>query len=286
VKIPKGGIAFFDSGIGGLTVLAACRKALPDALFYYYGDNHHAPYGNLPPKKIRRYVRRAFARFARLKVCAVVIACNTATAVCIEELRKRYAFPIIGTEPAVFTAAKMGGEAFILTTRATFESERFKGLCKAAERKYPHAKLIPIPCDGLAGAIEKRLGERGYDFTSFLPRGKPDSVVLGCTHYVYIEEAVKKFYTCPVVHGNVGIAFRLRSVLSKKENATANPQKIGIGRERQPHLTTRNRRTFFFLRRKEFLPQNQTKNGGIIFLGKGKVVNKTQYEQMFGHKNA
>ena len=285
MKITRGGIAFFDSGIGGLTVLSACREYLPNELFYYYGDNHHAPYGNLAPKKIRRYVRRAFNLFARLKVCAAVVACNTATALCIEELRKHYTFPIIGTEPAVFAAAKMGGEVFVLTTRATHESERFKKLCSEAKKKYPHATLIPISCDSLAGEIERHLNEGGYDFTAFLPRGSPDVVVLGCTHYIYIEEEVEKFYACPVVHGNGGIAFQLRNILSKMGKLATEPTKNGRDGEICSHSTTSQKRGVFFPHKRAAYPNNATKNGEIIFLGKCKVVNKIQYEQMFVHKN-
>ncbi len=285
MKIAKGGIAFFDSGIGGLTVLSACREYLPNELFYYYGDNHHAPYGNLPPNKIRRYVRRAFRLFARLKVRAVVVACNTATALCIEELRKRYAFPIIGTEPAVFAAARLGGIAYVLTTRATYESARFKKLCNEAEKQYPHAKLIPIPCDNLAGEIERRLGEEGYDFTPFLPKGNPDVVVLGCTHYIYIEEVVGEFYHCPVVHGNDGIAFRLYNILSKMEKSTTQPSKSVCNRESRPYLTTPCERGVFFPQKRALYPNIATKNGEVIFLGKCKVVNKIQYEQMFAREN-
>ena len=105
MQIAEGGIAFFDSGIGGLTVLAECCRQIKGGVFYYYGDNTHAPYGNLPPEKIKEYVFQAFEKFRRLKVRAAVIACNTATAVCVEELRKKYDFPIIGAEPAVYSAA-------------------------------------------------------------------------------------------------------------------------------------------------------------------------------------
>ena len=65
--IQKGGIAFFDSGIGGLTVMAACESYFPGGVFYYYGDNVHAPYGNLAPKKIERYVFRALKKFRRFR---------------------------------------------------------------------------------------------------------------------------------------------------------------------------------------------------------------------------
>ena len=60
MNIPKGGVVFFDSGIGGLTVLAECKQRFPNATFYYYGDNARAPYGNLPSKKIQRYVLEIF----------------------------------------------------------------------------------------------------------------------------------------------------------------------------------------------------------------------------------
>ena len=107
MRIPKGGIAFFDSGIGGMTVLSACEKQINNEIFYYYGDNFHAPYGNLPIYKIKKYVHKAFKLFESLQVKAVVIACNTVTAVCIDELRRKYTFPIIGVEPALMKALQI-----------------------------------------------------------------------------------------------------------------------------------------------------------------------------------
>jgi hypothetical protein len=94
MRLPKGGIGFFDSGIGGLTVMDASQRVIKEETFYYYGDNKHAPYGNLPQKKIRKYLLRALKKFYRLRVRAVVLACNTATAVCIDEFRKKFSFPI------------------------------------------------------------------------------------------------------------------------------------------------------------------------------------------------
>ena len=179
--IEKGGVAFFDSGIGGLTVVNACRKWLQDVPFYYYGDNKHAPYGNLPPKKIKKYVFRAFKRFKKLQVGAVVVACNTATAVCIDELRCKYKFPIIGAEPAVFLGVRKGKEVAVLTTRATYESARLRILCRRTERAYPQANIKVFPCDMLAGEIERHIFEEEYDYTRFLPACSPDAVVLGCT---------------------------------------------------------------------------------------------------------
>ena len=104
-KIVRVGI--FDSGVGGLTVLAECVRKLPDCLFYYMGDNLHAPYGSLPPDLIAHYVFAALRRFARLGTDAVILACNTATAVCAERARAAFPFPVIGMEPAVRPAAEI-----------------------------------------------------------------------------------------------------------------------------------------------------------------------------------
>ena len=76
MQISKGGIAFFDSGIGGLTVLYEAKKLLPNEIFYYYGDNGRAPYGNLPEEKITRFVGEAFEVFQNFAVKASVLACS------------------------------------------------------------------------------------------------------------------------------------------------------------------------------------------------------------------
>ena len=209
MSIPKGGVAFFDSGIGGLTVLAECRKRLPFFTFYYYGDNARAPYGNLPSDKIERYVLEIFQEFERLQPSAAVIACNTATALCIDVLREKYSFPIIGVEPAVFLAAKGGGEIFVLATKATCESGRFSMLCDRAEKRYPNATIRPFACPLLAGMIEKRLTDQHFDFSPLFPKGNPQSVVLGCTHYVFIKEQIESFYGASTYDGNAGVASRL-----------------------------------------------------------------------------
>ena len=220
-----GGVAFFDSGIGGLTVLAECKKRIPNVPFLYFGDNGNAPYGNLPTATIRGRVFEIFSLFERLRVRAAVVACNTVTALCVDELRKRYAFSIIGTEPAVLSAAKEGGEIFALTTRATYQSERFRRLCKMAEARYPSARIHLHPCDGLAGAIERRLFDETFDCAPLLPIGTPNAVVLGCTHYVYLKKQISLHYGCTVYDGNQGVANRLFSVLQKnpRQNRDARP---------------------------------------------------------------
>lgn len=273
MQIPCGGVAFFDSGIGGLTVMAECRKYVKNEIFYYYGDNVHAPYGNLPPEKIFSYVDSAFEKLARLQVKGVVLACNTATAVCIERLRKKYPFPIIGTEPAILPAVKNGGEVLVLSTCATQKSERFLALCREAQRRFPTAELTLSPCVSLAGEIEKNLLNPSFSYLPFLPKASPNAVVLGCTHYVYIKSQIQAFYNCPVYDGNEGVANRLVATLFQGEKAVENTfqipaktdEKSFLGkncRDEQPLVTTARP------------PEN-------YYLGAQKTRNKLVFEQMF-----
>ena len=298
MRIPKGGIGFFDSGIGGLTVMAECRKRFPDEIFYYYGDNKRAPYGNLSPKKIRKYVFSACKRFQRLDVQAVVIACNTATAVCIEALRKTFPFPIVGVEPALLLAANGKGKIFVLTTKATFSSERFARLRHKTREKYPSADIECYPCIGLAGEIESNVGNPKFNPASFLPRGKPDTVVLGCTHYLYAKEQIERFYGCKSVDGNKGVAKRLEEVLRREKtlkntikplDATLRPQDEKNRRflplkTTSNHLndekksTTEKPNECSRLERAKCFNQKDCR---VFFIGSGRQKNQKIWKQMF-----
>ncbi len=324
-------VAFFDSGIGGLTTLNACvnyaKENLSDSSnfhFYYYGDNFRAPYGNLSYAQIDAYVDEAFSFFVSLKVDAVVLACNTATAVCAERLRKKYSFPIVGIEPAIFSAIKNipnpNGEVWALTTRATFLSDRFNCLCARARKKFPRVTLRAMPCDRLAGEIEKNLEERAYDYTPLLPLGTPSAVVLGCTHYVYVKEQIERFYSCPVFDGNDGVARRLFSLLkecgqhewlfsgenvdnvnlpfrgkvfhSVVDNCGGKGNKeefFWSEREKESHK--RRKRDFFEISKKTCISKplvttlpKKSNIPKISFVGNARMVNKTKYEQMFAQK--
>ncbi len=266
MSIPSGGVAFFDSGIGGLTVLSECIKILPNRLFYYYGDNENAPYGNRNKQTIEQLVLAAFEKLQELKPKAAVVACNTATAVCVEKLRKIYPFPIVGAEPAVLAAAKKGGEIYVLATKATCESKRFQALCHRATEKYPSARLRPFPCENLAGEIEKHLLDKTYDFSALFPKGNPSAVVLGCTHYVYIAEQIQRFYGCETYDGNKGIANRLRSFVDNLPNPYNG---LNCGKL---CATTRNHPNA-----REVIH----KTPSVYFLGSQKTVNEHVFEQMF-----
>ena len=297
----KGGIGFFDSGIGGLTVLAECAKKLRSFTAYYYGDNARAPYGNLPPQTIRRYVLEAFMQFEQLKVKAAVVACNTATAVCMDELRTRFSFPIIGTEPALLPAAKVKGDILVRATRATVESGRLRALNEKAQRTYPDVRFHVCACDALAGGIEK--GWRMEKLKSYLPVYSPSAVVLGCTHYIYIKKEIAEHYSAPVFDGNEGVASRLVEVL-KSEKTDNFIKNFAENRDEQPLLTFSGEKQHFLLLWEEGKKTTEPQDGKtnecsqkyakndkkmaktvhfsqIYFLGSGREINLKKYEQMF-----
>jgi len=290
MNLPKGGIAFFDSGIGGLTVLSSCLRYFSNGVFYYYGDNSRAPYGNRSEEEIYRYVKEAFELFSSLQVKAAVIACNTATAVAIERLRQEYSFPIVGTEPSILPAVKGGGEIYILSTRATYESKRYKILCaraRASER-FREGRLFPFSCDYLAGAIEESFPVFDFPLSEYLPKGKPTAVVLGCTHYVFLKKRVEEFYGCPCYDGNDGIARRLHTLLTKKaeiqkKNRDRQPPRSIFWEKRPPapvflykisaKVSLKEKKRLIFVQKIRFFR--------LFFLGSGKTKNVKIYKQMF-----
>ncbi|MBR2023857.1 MAG: aspartate/glutamate racemase family protein, partial [Clostridia bacterium] len=240
------------------TVLRACKSRVPGVPFYYLGDNGRAPYGNLPTYLIRAYTREALDYFATLGVQAVVLACNTVTAVCADEMRRAYPFPIIGVEPAVMPAVRNGGKVGVLTTRATGESQRFLALIEKAKRTYPVSEIVPLPCDGLAKAIEDGIQNPNTDYSPYLPKAELDGVVLGCTHYVFIQKQISTFYHCPTFDGNIGVANRLQTLINgganvvKTQNLSVFGRTSSIGNHRP-----------------------------VFFLGARNTQNKRIYEQMF-----
>lgn len=262
MQFESGGIGFFDSGIGGLTVLNACKKIIPNVPFYYLGDNARAPYGNLPHAKIRAYTYEALSTFLQLKVRAVVLACNTVTAVCIEEMRRLFPFPIIGTEPAVLPAIRNGGNVGVLATRATQESTRFHRLTKQAEACEGAGRLVALACSDLAGLIERNITNPNFLYTPYLPKASLNGVVLGCTHYVFIKEQIRRFYACPVYDGNEGVARRLHAIV---RNLSKPIYPSGLQPVNLPFSVL----------------SFHAEKAPIFFLGGQNIYNKHIYEQMF-----
>lgn len=188
-------IGMFDSGVGGISVLQHVRAALPHEDLVYLADSFHAPYGNKTPEDIQARAM-ALTQFLVTQGCkAVVIACNTATAAAAGLLRATFDIPIIGMEPAVKPAANAtkSGVIGVLATTGTLKSAQFAGLL---EHYGQHVQVVTQACIGLVECIEK--GELATAHTrQLLERylhplldAGADTIVLGCTHYPFVKEAI------------------------------------------------------------------------------------------------
>lgn len=285
----KGGVGFFDSGVGGLTVLDACLPFCRHLPIYYFGDNTHVPYGDKSREELRGYVFSAFDLFLSLGVVAAVVACNTVTALLMDELRRRYSFPIIGIEPAVMSAAQDAGEIYVLTTCATHASARFNMLLRQVKEKYPQARVRDFPCKGLADAVERTWTER-VPLAKFLPAGSPNAVVLGCTHYSYLKAEISAFYGARVYDGNDGVARCLSNVLKNRDGrplcekttcfrpfvTTLQVNKI-VGRK----IGRKKRKKH---RKNDVISYKVKSSLRLYFLGEDRLFNRSFYEQMFVFK--
>lgn len=217
-------VAFFDSGLGGISVLRAARKALPHENFIYYGDSANAPYGVKSPDQICRLSGVVMEKVLALGAKAVVIACNTATGMAVDGLRQRYPeLPIIGVEPAVKPAAEAfpGGRILVLATPMCLQGQRFHEL---HSRFSQQAEIIPVPCGGLMEFVERGElhsdGLRTYLTEKLAPwlGSRIDAAVLGCTHYPFLRRAIAEVLdtSTEIIDGNTGITAQLRRRLTEQ----------------------------------------------------------------------
>jgi glutamate racemase len=226
-------IAFFDSGIGGLSVLSTAYRLLPDERFVYYGDSARAPYGSRTPEEISAFTVECVGRLAEYDMKALVIACNTATSVAIERIRAWLQIPVISMEPAIKPAfeQRKNGRVAVMATPATLSQPRFLRL---RARIDPNNEALLLPCSGLVELIEKgdfRSPEiSAYLEDLFAPHKDQmlDSVVLGCTHFVLIAGAVRSvcerlYPGISVFDGNEGTVRHLAHVLDQQGMLNSKP---------------------------------------------------------------
>jgi len=189
-------IGFFDSGVGGISVLKAAAQALPNENFIYYGDSANAPYGEKSEDEIQRLSLRAGAFLFSKGVKAIVMACNTATSAAVKKLRELYNIPVISMEPAVKPALEQTeGKVLVLATPATVSQPRYQSLLG---RLGQAGRVINVGCAGLVELIER--GQTDIDTVSAYLDEKLDfakdedvrAAVLGCTHYPFVRDGIKK----------------------------------------------------------------------------------------------
>jgi len=218
----QGYIAVFDSGVGGISVLKRLMKQMPNERYLYYGDSANAPYGDRSEEEILALTQAAVKHILTRPVKALVIACNTATAVAVEQLRQTYPdLPIIGIEPALKPAAESypAGLIGVLGTTATLGSSRFQALMA---RYMDRTNFVTIPVPKLVPMVEQGLGNsrKAYKMLKKILQpyeGKLDAIVLGCTHYPFATASIRACVNnLPLLDGGIGTAAQVKRILTKR----------------------------------------------------------------------
>ena len=189
-------VGVFDSGLGGLSVLRQIRTRLPAEELLYVADSAYVPYGNRSPETIRERARAMTEFLVSHGAKAVVVACNTATAAAVADLREHWSVPIIGMEPAIKPAVRRtrSGVVGVLATEGTLASARFAALL---EQYAGAVRVVTQPCPGRVAAVEA--GELdGPDVRALLQRylaplehAGADTLILGCTHYPFLQDLIR-----------------------------------------------------------------------------------------------
>jgi glutamate racemase len=193
-------IGVFDSGVGGLSVLRAARAELPQENFLYFADSGFAPYGDKPDSYVTERSERIGAWFVAQGAKAIVVACNTATAIAVQTLRKNFDLPIVGVEPGLkpAIASTRSGKVGVLATAATLASERYRELLTRIQAHAPQVKFIPTVGTNWVEFVER--GDLASSETQRAVAGlvEPlmqqgcDTLVLGCTHYPFLTPAIRQ----------------------------------------------------------------------------------------------
>ena len=194
-------IGVFDSGVGGLTVLKAIREELPTENLVYLGDTARLPYGTKSPASIERYATQAAQKLADQGIKMLVVACNTASAVALDALRRSLRpLPVIGVvEPGANAAvdARPGGAHLVLATEATVRLGAYSSAIRsrddaASVREHACEMLVSLAEEGWTnGDIALRIIERYLDDATDA-EFEADTIILGCTHFPLLEAAIRQ----------------------------------------------------------------------------------------------
>jgi glutamate racemase len=190
-------IGVFDSGVGGLSILDEALRQLPQHDYIYLADSANAPYGEKSSEWIAAR-SLVLCQYLASKGCdAIVVACNTATAEAIKQIRAELSIPIIGVEPGIKPAAmqSQNGIVGVLATEATLKSDKFNALLATLPDhcrfiKQSGAGLVPLIEAGKANSAET-LDLLGKHLEPILDAGS-DTLVLGCTHYPFLRKSIRK----------------------------------------------------------------------------------------------
>lgn len=191
-------IGVIDSGVGGLTVVKEMLKRLPNESIVYIGDEKRCPYGPRTPEEVRQYTIEMAAALSAMDIKMLVIACNTATAVALDDVRAQFDFPVIGViGPGARGAVKATklGKIAVLGTEGTIKSRAYE---QEIERQFPGTTVYPLACPEFVPLVES--GQyRSAIASEVVERslreldGKEfDAAILGCTHYPLLKHPIRQ----------------------------------------------------------------------------------------------
>ncbi|NLP43152.1 MAG: glutamate racemase [Peptococcaceae bacterium] len=225
-------IGFFDSGVGGLTVLAEALRQLPEENYIYYADTEHVPYGIRNKDEVRRFVLQAVDFMAAQNIKALVVACNTATSIAINNLRQKYDFPVLGMEPAVKPAVEKNGtqkglkRVLVAATQLTLREQKYQDLVSRVDQDHivdgialpelvEYAENFVFDPEIIVPYLKRKL--TGWNVSQY------GTVVLGCTHFRYFERSFAKVFPADtdIIDGSIGTIRYLKTILEQKNLATS-----------------------------------------------------------------
>ena len=213
-------IGIFDSGLGGISVLHTLYELLPNENYIFFGDLKYNPYGTKTKEEITERCIQICNDLISLDVKAIVIACNTATSACVNLLREMYDIPIIGMEPALKVACQKGSHQKIVVwaTDFTLKEKKFVDLMSLFEQDH---QIHKIPCPKLVRLVEENQIHNqnliNETLKSYLPDKKIDSLVLGCTHFVFFRNDLETMFPdISIIDGNLGTARHLKDILMNR----------------------------------------------------------------------
>ena len=223
-------VGVFDSGVGGLSVLKAIRHNQPSVDLFYIADCANAPYGSRAAEFIERRATKIAGALIDAGAQMIVVACNTATTVAVQGLRSQYAIPIVAMEPAIKPAVTLSktGVVAVLATERTLESTSVQSLCRDFGAK---TRILLQAFPGLVEQVESgELSSRQTrhmlnEFIQPLLDQGVDTLVLGCTHYVFLQSAIQQ-----IAGPQVQIVESSAAVAQQVTKQLANSTQLGIHR--------------------------------------------------------
>ena len=220
-------IGFFDSGLGGLTCIPYLMKALPKERIIYFGDTARTPYGSKAVSTIKSFSMEIARFLVESGVKMIVIACNTVSATCLEDLRKAFPdTPVIGIiEPAarkIAAGCSRENRVGIIGTKVTIGSGAYRKLIESYD---PGLSIYETACPAFVPLIEEGITDNEimdltikYYMDDFMKENRIDTIVLGCTHYPLIEDNLRKIYPdAGIVNPSSIVVENISQLLAKKD---------------------------------------------------------------------